>query len=77
VKQLEKRVEEYLNPPVKDDSKKEKPKRKAVSRDVRIALNTLRQTFAMVAKSGIRMETEEEELEEYYQITVKIPKKKS
>ena len=77
VKQLEKRVEEYLNPPVKDDSKKEKPKRKAVSRDVRIALNTLRQTFAMVAKSGIRMETEEEELEEYYQITVKIPKNKS
>lgn len=77
VKQLEKRVDEYLNPPVKDDSKKEKPKRKAVSRDVRIALNTLRQTFAMVAKSGIRMETEEEELEEYYQITVKIPKKKS
>lgn len=77
VKQLEKRVDEYLNPPVKDDSKKEKPKRKAVSRDVRIALNTLRQTFAMVAKSGICMETEEEELEEYYQITVKIPKKKS
>lgn len=77
VKQLENRVDEYLNPPVKDDSKKEKPKRKAVSRDVRIALNTLRQTFAMVAKSGIRMETEEEELEEYYQITVKIPKKKS
>ncbi len=77
VKQLEKRVDEYLNPPVKEDSKKEKPKRKAVSRDVRIALNTLRQTFAMVAKSGIRMETEEEELEEYYQITVKIPKKKS
>lgn len=77
VKQLEKRVDEYLNPPVKEDSKKEKPKRKAVSRDVRIALNTLRQTFAMVAKSGIRMETEEEELDEYYQITVKIPKKKS
>lgn len=77
VKQLEKRVEEYLNPPVKEDSKKEKPKRKAVSRDVRIALNTLRQTFAMVAKSGILMETEEEELEDYYQITVKIPKKKS
>lgn len=77
VKQLEKRVDEYLNPPVKEDSKKEKPKRKAVSRDVRIALNTLRQTFAMVAKSGIRMETEEEDLEEYYQITVKIPKKKS
>ncbi|MET0785467.1 MAG: nucleoid occlusion protein [Paenisporosarcina sp.] len=78
VKQLEKRVDEYLNPPVKEGiAKKDKPKRKAVSRDVRIALNTLRQTFAMVAKSGIQMDTEEEELEDYYQITVKIPKKKS
>jgi ParB family chromosome partitioning protein len=78
VKQLEKRVDEYLNPPVKEESsKKDKPKRKAVSRDVRIALNTLRQTFAMVTKSGIQMETEEEDLEDYYQITVKLPKKKS
>lgn len=78
VKQLEEKVEEYLNPPVIDEeTKKEKPKRKAVSRDVRIALNTLRQSFAMVTKSGIKMETIEEELEDFYQITVKIPKKKS
>ncbi|MFX3674331.1 MAG: nucleoid occlusion protein [Paenisporosarcina sp.] len=78
VKQLEKKVEEYLNPPViEEGSKKEKPKRKAVSRDVRIALNTLRQSFAMVVKSGIQMETEEEELEDFYQIVVKIPKKKN
>ncbi|MGE6486665.1 nucleoid occlusion protein [Paenisporosarcina sp. NPDC076898] len=76
VKQLEKKVEELLNPPVVE-GKKEKPKRKTVSRDVRIALNTLRQSFAMVAKTGIKMETEEEELEDFYQITVKIPKKKS
>jgi ParB family chromosome partitioning protein len=78
VKQLEKKVEEYLNPPeIEEGSKKVKPKRKAVSRDVRIALNTLRHSFAMVVKSGIQMETEEEELEDFYQITVKIPKKKS
>lgn len=78
VKQLEEKVEEYLNPPVIDEeTKKEKPKRKAVSRDVRIALNTLRQSFAMVTKSGIKMETVEEELEDFYQITVKIPKRKS
>ncbi len=75
VKQLEKKVDEILNPPVVE-GKKEKPKRKAVSRDVRIALNTLRQSFAMVAKTGIKMETEEEDLEDFYQITVKIPKKK-
>jgi ParB family chromosome partitioning protein len=78
VKQLEKKVEEYLNPPVKDnETKAKKPKQKAVSRDVRIALNTLRQSFAMVVKNGIQMETVEEELEDFYQIIVKIPKKKS
>jgi ParB family chromosome partitioning protein len=78
VKQLEKKVEEYLNPPEKEnESKKSKPKQKAVSRDVRIALNTLRQSFAMVVKNGIQMETVEEELEDFYQIIVKIPKKKS
>lgn len=76
VKQLEKKVDEFLNPP-EAEPKKEKPKRKTVSLDVRIALNTLRQSFAMVAKTGIKMETEEEELEDYYQITLKIPKKKS
>ncbi|QBP42916.1 nucleoid occlusion protein [Paenisporosarcina antarctica] len=76
VKQLEKKVDEFLNPP-EAEAKKEKPKRKTVSLDVRIALNTLRQSFAMVAKTGIKMETEEEELEDYYQITLKIPKKKS
>ncbi len=75
VKQLEKKVDEWLNPP-EIEEKKEKPKRKTISRDVRIALNTLRQSFAMVAKTGIKMETEEEELEDFYQITVRIPKKK-
>jgi ParB family chromosome partitioning protein len=75
VKQLEKKVDEWLNPPAVE-GKKEKPKRKTISRDVRIALNTLRQSFAMVAKTGIKMETEEEELEDFYQITVRIPKKK-
>lgn len=78
VKQLEKKVEELLNPPDKDsESKTKKPKQKAVSRDVRIALNTLRQSFAMVVKNGIQMETEEQEHEDFYQIIVRIPKKKS
>ena len=30
----------------------------------------------MVTKSGIDVKTEEEDSEDYYQITVKIPKKK-
>ncbi|QFG01034.1 nucleoid occlusion protein [Psychrobacillus glaciei] len=77
VKQLEAKVDELLNPPSKEDKKLAKPKRKAVSKDVRIALNTIKHSLSMVTKSGINIKTEEEDTEEFYQITVKIPKKKS
>lgn len=76
VKQLEEKVNEIINPPVKN-GKKDKSKRKVVSKDVRIALNTIKQSLSMVTKSGINIKTEEEDTEEFYQITVKIPKKKS
>jgi ParB family chromosome partitioning protein len=74
VKQLEERVYKVLHP--EKNSKKIAPKRKSVSRDVRIALNTIKQSLILVSKSGIEVETEEEDSEEYYTITVKIPKKK-
>ncbi|WP_144513468.1 nucleoid occlusion protein [Bacillus sp. FJAT-22090] len=77
VKQLEEKVEEILNPPTKEDKKTVKLRRKAVSKDVRIALNTIKQSLTMVTKSGINIKTEEEDMEEFYQITVRIPKKKS
>lgn len=76
VKQLEKRVYDLLNPDEKKDDKKKSKKRISVSRDVRIALNTIKQSLDLVVKSGIDVETEEEDSEEYYTITVKIPKKK-
>lgn len=76
VKQLEEKVNEIINPPLKN-GKKDKSKRKVVSKDVRIALNTIKQSLSMVTKSGINIKTEEEDTDEFYQITVKIPKKKS
>lgn len=75
VKQLEARIEEIINPTEKGQKEK-RPKRKSVSRDVRIALNTIKQSLSLVSKSGIVLQTEEEDAEDYYQITVKIPKKK-
>ncbi|KOO48284.1 nucleoid occlusion protein [Viridibacillus sp. FSL E2-0187] len=75
VRQLEQRIDEILNPAEKP--KKNKPTRKAISKDIRIALNTIRQSLTMVTKTGINVEAEEEEHDEFYQITVKIPKKKS
>lgn len=73
VKQLEMKVSKLLS----NEPKKSKARRKAVSRDMRIAMNTIKESLNMVSKSGIDLTTEEEEHEEYYQITVKIPKKKS
>ncbi|PFG04170.1 nucleoid occlusion protein [Bacillus sp. es.034] len=55
---------------------KPKPKRKAFSKDMRIAVNTIRQSLSMVSDSGINLDSEEEEHEEFYQFTIRIPKKK-
>lgn len=78
VRQLEDQIQILLQPEEEEieQEKKEKPMRKAVSRDIRIALNTIRQSLTMVSKSGITVNTEEEDTEEYYKITVKIPKNK-
>lgn len=72
VKQTEERVAKLLEKP----AQKSKSRRKAFSKDLRIAVNTIRQSLNMVSDSGIKLDTQEEEFEDYYQITIKIPKKK-
>src|SRR5690606_35376238 len=64
VKQTEDQVVKML-------SKGEKPKtkRRAISKDMRIAFNTIRQSLSMVADSGIKLKSQEEEFDDYYQIT--------
>ncbi|WP_203248274.1 nucleoid occlusion protein [Sporosarcina beigongshangi] len=75
VKQLETRIEQLLNPE-EPKEKRKAPRRKSVSKDVRIAVNTIRQSLVLVTKSGIDVKTEEEDSEDFYTITVRIPKKK-
>jgi ParB family chromosome partitioning protein len=70
VKQTEDRVVKLLD----KSNVKPKPKRKAFSRDTRIAMNTIRQSLSMVEDSGVKLNTEEEEFDEYIQFTIKIPK---
>ncbi|MBS4218203.1 nucleoid occlusion protein [Bacillus sp. FJAT-49711] len=71
VKQAEEQVVKLLTV-----TEKPKSKRRAISKDMRIAVNTIRQSLSMVSDSGINLDSEEEEFEEYYQFTIKIPKKK-
>lgn len=74
VKQTEERISK-LNAP-KDQKKKKRAQWKGVNKDVRIAMNTIRQSLAMVNDTGVNVESAEEELDDYYQITIKIPKQK-
>jgi ParB family transcriptional regulator, chromosome partitioning protein len=71
VKQTEDRVIKMLQ----NSTPKPKPKRKAFSKDMRIAVNTIRQSLTMVADSGLAIDSEEEDFEDYYQIIIRIPKK--
>lgn len=77
VKQTEDQIEKMMS--TEDEEKKEEVKRprlKGVNKDIRIAMNTIRQSLHMVSDTGIDVETEEEDLDDYYQFTIKIPKKK-
>lgn len=71
-------TEEYIRS-LSDPEKKPKKKQvklKGFNKDIRIAMNTIRQSLNMVTETGIDVETEEEDLDEYYQFTIKIPKQK-
>ena len=73
VKQTEERVNKLLSA---DESKKPRAIRKAFSKDMRIAVNTIRQSMSMVKDNGINLDSEETEFDDFYQITIRIPKKK-
>lgn len=76
VKQTEEQVKAYFKTAEEEAPKKKKPKRKSYPKDMRIAMNTIRQSVDMVMKSGLKVDTDEEDNEEFYQFTIRIPKKK-
>lgn len=70
VKQTEERVRKLLE---KQEPKK-KQTRKSYSRDLRIAVNTIRQSIDMVKQTGMEVEANEQEHENYYELVIRIPK---
>src|SRR5699024_12377025 len=72
VRETDEKVIEYLQ----GDKKKPKKKRKTqiISKDIRIATNTIRRSLDLIEKTGIHVQSEEEVLVEYYQITIKVKK---
>ncbi len=71
VRETDQLIKKHLE---KDKKKKPKAKTKFVSKDIRIATNTIRRSLELIEKTGIKFETEEEDLGDYYQITIKVKK---
>lgn len=77
VKQTETRVKQLLEASENPKAEKEsRPKWKAFSRDTRIAINTVRQSIDMVLQTGLHVETDEQDHDEFYQFTIRIPKRR-
>ncbi|WP_027415067.1 nucleoid occlusion protein [Aneurinibacillus terranovensis] len=72
VKQTEQRIKKLLE----NEQVKQKQKRRSFSKDMRLAINTVRQSVDMVMQSGLSIQTEEEDQDDFYQIVIKIPKSK-
>ncbi|AUJ24560.1 MULTISPECIES: nucleoid occlusion protein [Virgibacillus] len=75
VKQTEEKIAK-MNERKEKTAKRNTVKRKGFNKDIRIAMNTIRQSLNMVSDTGVEVESDEQDLEDYYQITIKIPKKK-
>ncbi|AZN38865.1 nucleoid occlusion protein [Paenibacillus albus] len=71
VKQTEARVAFYKE--ATKDTKK--AKRISFTKDVRLALNTIRQSIDMVSGSGLEIKTKEQDFEDHYEIVIQIPKR--
>ncbi|CAB3395877.1 nucleoid occlusion protein [Kyrpidia spormannii] len=71
VKQTEARIKQLLEARVR----KPRSRRTGISKDVRIALNTIRQSIDMIQKSGVPVEAKEEDGEEFYEFIIRVPKR--
>ncbi len=73
VKQTEERIEKMLA--TKETMEKPKSRRKVFGQGTRIAMNTIHRAITMIEETGMTIESVEEDLEEFYQFTIRVPKK--
>jgi ParB family chromosome partitioning protein len=71
VKQTEERIKKIME---KHEHEQKQQRRKNYSRDLRLAVNTIRQSVDMVKKSGMNVTAEEQEYEDFYEVLIRIPK---
>ncbi|MEX2416669.1 MAG: nucleoid occlusion protein [Paenibacillaceae bacterium] len=72
VKQTEARVE-FL----KNITKTKTARKVSYSKDIRLAVNTIRQSVDLVSSSGLKIVTDENVFDDYYEFVIRIPKRQS
>ena len=72
VKETEKKVNRIVVPRMKP---KNRPQIKGVAKDVRLAVNTIKQSVKMVRETGIDVQVEEETTDDVQKIVIEIPLK--
>lgn len=72
VKQMEERVKATLV--ALETERKPRPRKRMLSRDVRIAVNTIRQSLDMIEKTGLTVQFEEKDDVEFYEFVIRVPK---
>lgn len=72
VKQMEERVKLTLLR--LEGVHKRKPRKRGLSRDIRLAVNTIRQSLEMIEKNGLTVDYEEKDEDEFYLFTIRVPK---
>jgi len=75
VKQTEARVSFHLQVLEAGKEKRKDRRRVSFAKDVRLAINTIRQSLDMVAGAGLRVRTEEHDRGDHYEIIIRIPKR--
>ncbi|MCL6592442.1 MAG: nucleoid occlusion protein, partial [Alicyclobacillus sp.] len=73
VKQMEERVKVVLER--LQATPRRKPRKKGLSRDVRLAVNTIRESLQMIEKSGLAISCEEHDETEYVEFVIRVPKR--
>jgi len=72
VKQTEKRIDEIIN---KEKAKNKGKQSKTIVRDLKIYLNTIRQAINIIQRSGLNPTVVENDEDDYYEISIRLPKK--
>ncbi|MCL6452849.1 MAG: nucleoid occlusion protein [Alicyclobacillus sp.] len=72
VKQMEEKVKALLAR-LQGETKR-RPRRKGLSKDVRLAVNTIRQSLRMISQTGLDVDCREQDAGDFYEFVIRLPK---